>query len=133
MATKTKQPRARDDARDLGPWIDPIRQQGRDPQHRYRRDDWYPTPQRSDRSRRACRLRIYHQTYATSSGHTPDHHYENLAGIARALEDAGINLGWGGCADSVAGAARVSGSIEQDVRRRYADLWTMAAARRARR
>lgn len=99
---------------DLGPTNDPIRQQGRDPAFSYDRGEWFTTPQKCDRSRAAQRTRIYHESYQTSSGHTWDQHFEELADIASELEDAGINLGWGGCRGS-----QVHGSVEQDRDRRY--------------
>jgi hypothetical protein len=82
---------------DLGPDRDPIRQQGRDPLHVYIAVDWYETRQKKDRSLLARRQRKYHASYQTTSGHTHDQHWEVLARIAAEFENAGINLGWGGC------------------------------------
>lgn len=105
---------------DLGHWQDPIRQQGRDPLHDYQPPLWYVTPQACDRSRRHRRPRIYHAgSYQTTSGHTPDHYFEQLAVVARELEEAGINLGWGFAVDSIPGSSRVPESVEADQRRRY--------------
>jgi hypothetical protein len=85
---------------DLGPPSDPIRQQGRDPEHRYNKTEWFETPQVCDRSRRVARRRVYHESYRTTSGHTFDHHFEQCYEIARELEAAGIPLGWGSCPKS---------------------------------
>lgn len=104
---------------DLGPTLDPIRQQGRDSEHHYRPLEWFATPQGCDRSRAANRQRLYHESYATSSGHTFDHHYDEVSRLAAEFEDAGINLGWGGC--SGAGTERVRGSVEAETGRRYFD------------
>lgn len=62
---------------------------------------------------------MYHVSYRTTCGTTFDELYENLADIAREFEDAGINLGWGGC--SAPGAESVRESVEADVARRYLD------------
>ncbi len=118
-------------AQDLGCYEDPIRQQGRDPRHDYQPPLWYVTPQRADRSRKHARQRVYHGSYETSSGHTPDEHFERLARIAAEIEEAGINLGWGGCADF--GGAKAPESVEAEVRRRYADLFIVEAVENAER
>lgn len=102
---------------DLGPSIDPIRQQGRDPQHVYERERWYSTPQSRDRSAMAGRRRLYHDSYQTSSGTTWDEFFEDMAERAAVFEDAGINLGWGACAS--AGASGVRGSVDAETERRY--------------
>jgi hypothetical protein len=102
---------------DLGPSNDPIRPQGRDPAHCYIRERWYSTPQACDRSRLSRRRRLYHDTYRTSSGHTWDQLYEELAARAREYEAAGINLGWGNF--SGPGAAGVRQSVEAETDRRY--------------
>jgi hypothetical protein len=99
---------------DLGPSSDPIRQQGRDPDHAYEPLEWFSTSQSCDRSRSTMRARIYHQSYRTSSGHTWDHFFEDMAESAREFEEAGINLGWGNCHGPA-----VNGSVEQDRDRRY--------------
>jgi hypothetical protein len=95
-AAPTRASRRKRKQEDMGPTNDPIRQQGRDPNHLYDRSEWYVTPQKCDRQKYG-RRRMYHESYQTSSGHTWDQFFEELADTARELEDAGINLGWGGC------------------------------------
>jgi hypothetical protein len=102
---------------DLGPTNDPIRQQGRDPLHFYCRPRWYATTQACDRSRHSRRQRLYHDSYRTSSGHTWDQLFEELAELAVPFEIAGIDLGWG-CAPKP-GDTRIHGSVAQEVDRRY--------------
>lgn len=100
---------------DLGPSNDPIRQQGRDPLHCYIREEWYVSQQQCDTSRATGRRRMYHESYQTSSGHTWDEFFEGLSAIASELEEAGINLGWGGC------NSKSSQSIDYEIDRRYLD------------
>jgi hypothetical protein len=83
---------------DPGPRLDPVRQQGREISERLIAiAEWYETTQWCDRSRAGGRARVYHCTYRTSSGHTPDQHFEQMAAVAREYEEAGIDLGWGYC------------------------------------
>jgi hypothetical protein len=100
---------------DLGPAQDPIRQQGRDPHYEFVSSEWFETPQKCDRSRLAGKPRQYHTSNQTSSGHSFDEHFEVMAAMARELEAAGINLGWGG----YAGTWKCECEIVQEIKRRY--------------
>ncbi len=96
-----------------GPTRDPVRQQGRALTPRdFDSTDWYRTTQRRDRSRAVLERRVYHVSYQTSSGHTWDEHFEIAAKAAREIEEAGIDLGWGGVGRE---------EINRDLDRRYWD------------
>ena len=80
-----------------GPKRDPIRQQGFGlTKSEYQTQQWFESKDPRDYSRAAGARRVYHVSYMVRGGVTFDEACDEMSRIASELEEAGIDLGWGG-------------------------------------